>query len=77
MGIGDDRGLEAQTKDLIDKYFVEKKKIPIGLLGVHLVHRGSVYPRAGDVRSVDGRHAPAGGATDGAHPRVGLGRRRE
>jgi hypothetical protein len=52
MGIGDDRGLEAQTKDLIDKYFVEKKKIPIEFLGVHPAHRGSVYPRAGDVRSL-------------------------
>lgn len=26
MGIGDDRGLEAQTKDLIDKYIVQTKK---------------------------------------------------
>ena len=39
MGIGDDRGLEAQTKDLIDKYIVETKQIPIGLLGVHPAHR--------------------------------------
>ena len=52
MGIGDDRGLEAQTKDLIDKYIVEKKKIPIEFLGVHPAHRDGLYPHAGAVRSL-------------------------